>query len=330
MHTRAATKAARLNYIEILLWSHPEGLRPADIARRLGVHRSTVSRYLCDLPDYIYVDDDGKWKISEFADLFRLTLNIHEALALHLAARMMTARTDKINPHAAALLRKLGLALEKSAPAMARHILRAADQLDDSSRKFEPAYVENLQKLTMAWVTRKVVKVQHRHIESGQVYEYRFAPYFIEPYPLGRTTHVIGWRRPPGALRTFKIERIVTVEITREAYEIPEDFDPYELLQHAWGIMYAEGEPAEIVLRFTPEVAPRVRETRWHPTEVIETCEDGSLMWKARVADPVEMLPWIRGWGKDVEVLAPAFLRTRIREEVRSLAARYLSGDSGG
>ena len=46
---RAANKADRLMQIESLLVTHPEGLTQAEIARRLGVHRSTIYRYLPDL-----------------------------------------------------------------------------------------------------------------------------------------------------------------------------------------------------------------------------------------------------------------------------------------
>ena len=43
-------------------------------------------------------------------------LNLDEAMAVHLATRLLTTRMDRQNPHAAAALRKLGLALEKLAP----------------------------------------------------------------------------------------------------------------------------------------------------------------------------------------------------------------------
>ena len=43
---RAEEKAQRLLQIEKLLWAHPEGLTRAEIARRLGVNRSTITKYL--------------------------------------------------------------------------------------------------------------------------------------------------------------------------------------------------------------------------------------------------------------------------------------------
>jgi len=41
------------------------------------------------------------------------------------------------------------------------------------------------------------------------------------------------------------------------------------------------------------------------------------------VAEPQEMLPWIRGWGADVEVLEPEDLRERMMGEARRLARVY-------
>jgi len=212
--------------------------------------------------------------------------------------------------------------LERLAPLISRHLAASADVMDDEARRHDPVYLEVLETLTRAWSQGRMVHLWHRH-ERGQVDEYDFAPYFIEPYAVGQTTHVIGWREPPGAVRTFKVERIQRIELTARSYTIPDDFDPRKLLADAWGIWYTEAEPVEVVLRFHPRVAGRVRETRWHRSEQIEEQADGSLVWRARVAEPQEMLPWVRGWGADVEVLEPEELRERMVGEARRMAETY-------
>ena len=321
---RAATKAERLLQIESLLLAHPEGLSQAEIARRIGVNRSTVYRYLPDLTARfaVYELDDGRLAIDRDHYLMNVRLTLHESMALHLAARLMATRTDKLNPHASAALRKLGLALSRLAPRVSGHLLASAEVMEDQARRHDPVYLQALEALTRAWSDGRVAHLWHR-LPDGRVFDYDFSPYFVEPYAVGQTTHVIGWREPPNALRTFKLERIQRVELLDRTYTIPDDFDPRDTLADAWGIWYTEAEPVKVVLRFHPRVAQRVRETRWHRSEQVEEQEDGSLLWRARVAEPQEMLPWIRGWGADVEVVGPEEVREALVSEARRLAAMY-------
>jgi len=321
---RALTKAERLLQIEALLLAHPEGLSQAEIARRLGVNRSTIHRYLPDLDRFcVYETNDGRLAIDRDHYLTNVRFTLHEAMAVHLAARLMATRSDKQNPHAASALRKLGLALDRLAPRLSDHLQRSANDMDDAAQRHDPVYLEILETLTRSWSLGRKVHLWHRHEGTGRVFEYDFAPYFIEPYAVGHTTHAIGWRDPPDAIRTLKLERIRRIELLDEAFEVPPDFNPRDLLDDAWGIWYADDEPVEVVLSFHPRVAGRVRETQWHRSESVEELVDGNLIWRAQVAEPREMLPWIRGWGADVQVLAPPDLKQRMVGEARRLADVY-------
>ena len=323
---RAQEKAIRLLQIEEMLWAHPEGLTQSQIAERLGVNRSTIWKYIDKdhLPPSIYVDDigDNRLKLDRNADLTKASFSLHEVMAIHLATRLLATRTDKQNPHAASALRKLGIALQRLDRNVSQHLLRSADVMDEEASYRDPVYLRALETLTEAWSAGRKVKVQHQ-MENGRVFEYAFSPYFIEPYAVGQTAHVIGLREPPGAVRTFKIERLRSVQVTADRYEIPDDFDPKGLLRDAWGIWYSENEPVEVVLRFHPRVATRVKESRWHHSQQVEQQPNGHLLWRARVAEPQEMLPWIRGWGADCEVLEPEGLRDQVAADIRRQASLY-------
>jgi predicted DNA-binding transcriptional regulator YafY len=324
----AFNKSERLAQLEQLLIANPQGLKRAEIARRLGVNRSTIGRYIDELsgrhdaPIPIY-DDDGLVKINRDKYINYIGLTVHEAMAIHLATRLMATRTDKHNPHAAAALRKLGQSLETFAPFISQHVLASANVMDAVARRQDANYMRTLEILTRAWSDRQMVHIWHRYEDGGQVYEYDFAPYFIEPYAVGQTTHVIGWRKPPAATRTFKVERIERVELLADEYTIPSDFDPQARLADAWGIWYTEAEPVDVVLKFHPNVAGRVKETQWHRSEDVTEQPDGSLVWRAKIAEPLEMIHWIRGWGADCEILEPVALRETIMGEARRLAEIY-------
>jgi CRISPR-associated endonuclease/helicase Cas3 len=312
-------KFENLHRLVQILLHHPEGLTRAEIARRLGVHRSTAAEYIDSLEGIhapVFEVSPNRFTIDRDHYEVKVSLDMHESLALHLAARLLTTRTDKHYSHAASALRKLGTAMEGLAPLVSEHMKRSADVLDGEHRRKDGAFLEVLETITRAWSRGLKVQITHEK-DDGQVFPYLFAPYFIEPYAIGHTMHVIGYRKPPGKIRTLKIERIRTARLLGERYTIPPEFDPGVYLKDAWGIWAAGGEPQEIVLRFSPQVAKRVLETQWHTSQRTDVQPDGSVLWKAQVGEWVEMLPWIRGWGADVEVLEPPELR-------REVAAGYL------
>ena len=58
---------ARLQKIEELLKEHPEGLRQSEIARQLGLHRSTVMRDLPAMEEAgILLAEDARGRLTFF------------------------------------------------------------------------------------------------------------------------------------------------------------------------------------------------------------------------------------------------------------------------
>jgi len=323
--SKAETKAARLRTIEDLLLAHPGGLTQAEIARYLEVNRSTVYRYLPDLPQHIYIDEmDGcRWKIDRQAYLVNVRFNLNEAMAIHLATRLLATRMDRQNIHAATALEKLGLSLHSLAPMISQYIEKSAIKMEGLDQKQDPVFLQSLERLTLAWAEGKKVQVWHQSDRNNQIKSYIYSPYYIEPYAIGQSTYVFGFSEPPAAIRTFKIERIKRVEVLRDTYTIPLDFDPFELLSDAWGIWFTDEEPQQVTLLFQQRAAQRVGETRWHRSEQVELQEDGRLLWRALIDEPREMLPWVRGWGADVEVLEPEWMRNELIQEINELSGLY-------
>jgi len=322
--SKAANKAARLMQIEALLLAHPEGLKAAEIARKFEVNRSTITRCLPDLPKHIYVDDfdEDRWKIDRSNYLVNLKLSLHEAMAIHLSTRLLANHMDKKSPHAASALRKLGESLSKLAPRISQHLNLSAEVMDDESTRHDPRFLEVIEKLTLAWAEQTRVTVWHRG-KDNRIHEYDFAPYLIEPYAAGKTSHVLGVHDTTDKRITFKVERIERIEPKKESYAISDSFDPREYLQDSWGIWYSENEPQEVVLKFHPRVVRRVLETTWHSNEEKKEQPDGYLIWAAKIAEPQEMMPWIRGWGADVEVMEPQVIREMMMGEARAMMELY-------
>lgn len=320
---RSLERAARLQKISHLLYRNPRGLKAAELATLCQVTPRTIQRDLRTLQDAgipVWEDEDThRYGIISGYYVPPIRLELQEATALFIAARLLSRYSDECNPHVASALGKLAGILPET---IAEHVLKTLEAL--AYREEDPVFTRVMETLTVAWATGRKARIWHQSAGSENVHDYVFCPYFIEPSSVGYATYAIGHSSYFDALRTFKIERIRKAELLEEMFEIPEDFDVTELLAGSWGIVYGE-EEVEVKLRFSPDASRRIKESVWHQSQEIEDLPDGGCLYSVRVNHTLEMVPWIRGFGAQVEVLAPPELRERMAEEVRQAAKLYES-----
>jgi predicted DNA-binding transcriptional regulator YafY len=322
-------RLARMLRVVAVLRGHPEGIRPAEIARRTGVATRTVYRDLRALETEVGVavwSEDGLWGVvgEEFLPPLKLTLD--EAMAVVLSARLMVRYDDKYDPDLAAAFEKLEGVLPQP---LADHVERTLDVLAQHPR--DAGFSERVHRLTRAWAERRVVTLDYepaRYAPESAARSAVVRPYLIEPSLQTHALYLIGWDETRDALRTFKIERIRDVALTPRTFELPEGDGVESALRRAWDII-ADQPPTDVVLRFSPAVAARVREATWHPTQQVVQDEDGSLTWRATVAGTIEIRLWILSWGDDVEVLAPPDLRKDVAQTHRRAGERYAAEGKG-
>ncbi len=316
-------RLARMLRVVSVLRGHPDGIRPAQIARRVGVATRTVYRDLTALETEVGVavwSEGGLWGVvgEEFLPPLKLTLD--EAMAVVLSARLMVRYADKYDPDLAAAFEKLEEVLPRP---LADHVERTLDVLAQHPR--DPAFSERVHKLTRAWAERRVVTLEYEpapYAPDAVARQAVVRPYLIEPSLQTHALYLIGWDETRDALRTFKIERIRDVALTPRTFDLPEGKGVEGALRRAWDII-ADQPPTPVVLRFTPAVASRVEEATWHASQQVVRESDGSSTWRGTVAGTIEIRLWILSWGDDVEVLEPAALREDVASTHRRAGTRY-------
>ncbi|HBY98877.1 MAG TPA: hypothetical protein DEP84_33845 [Chloroflexi bacterium] len=313
----------RRERIWIAVQRHPQGITEAEVADFVGVERRTVNNYLNKLEAEGKIYKDGTlWCPLNYEGtrLRAFELSPEEALTLYLATRLLVKLHDKRNEPAETALLKLATVLTGDA-GVGYEIEQAAHELME--RPVQSGYSSVFRTMMQAYIYRRRVAIRYKPL-NGKAFETTFAPYLFEPSSVGFATYTIGHSSLPDKLRSYKLERIESARLTREEYTIPADFPGLDILRHAWSVIFGD-ELVRVVLRFSPRVRERVLETRWHPSQTTANDPEkgGWLRWAAHVADTTDMLPWIRGWGADVEVLAPTELRDMMSGETRRLAERY-------
>ncbi|HEX5826509.1 MAG TPA: WYL domain-containing protein [Candidatus Limnocylindrales bacterium] len=318
-------RLARLLSVLRVLQAHGDaGISPGEIARRTGMSKRSIYRDLKALENEMQVplwSDKGRWGVQPGAFLPPLRLTLQEAMAVFLSARLVTRYADKYEPALSSAFEKLGEALPD---ALRLHIERTLDDL--AQRRVDPEFNRHVEDLTKAWAERRVVRFRYRPAgydgASPEPRDAEVEPYLLEPSLATHALYLIGLDRTKGAIRTFKVERIIDLAVTPQRFDAPEAGGLATTLRRAWDII-ADQPPTDVVLRFTPAVAARVQEATWHPSQEVDTRPDGSLEWRARVAGTIEIRLWILSWGDDVEVLEPASLRADVAATLARAAARY-------
>ncbi len=298
-----------------LLFRHDTGLSRAKIAQELGVDRSTITRDCLLLLEAGSIKEGEKRLLQLVVERFKfdVRLSVDEMQSLALACRSLAVNLRWKLPHASQALRKLAAAHIKTYPILSSQILETAKLMDEEVQN--PRLANYVSLLSEAIERQRIVLVRYNSRGSDTRKEYRLLPGRLEPYASGHSLYLYALEPTEGQLRVLKVDRfqslsVTTVKGTKEESDRLQELLLPERFTNSWGIWVSDKAPQKVILRFSSQVAGRVRETRWHPTQEIEDYidsegkKDGSVLWSAMISETKEMIPWVRGWGKDCEVIS--------------------------
>lgn len=320
MSSRLINRGERLSTIERMLFRNGEGLRAVEIAQACGVDRRTVYRDMAMLEKLgvPIAQEDGRFFINRDYYLATMRLNFNEAVALFVAARVLSRNAEQQNPHLISALTKLSVTLPDP---LSSHVSYIADWVRGSP--VDRSFVQNLETMTRGWVERRTVKIWSSVARNGEVQARDFSTYFMEPTTTGGL-YAIGFDDLTQRVKTIKLDWIKRAKLLETTYEIPTQFDRRPYLESVWGIVGGHDEKkTRVVLAFPADVTPLVRERLWHASQQIEILEDKRCTLNMDVADPRDLLPWIRSWGMQMEVLEPMWLRDELAAEAVRVAELY-------
>lgn len=110
------------------------------------------------------------------------------------------------------------------------------------------------------------------------------------------------------------VDRIREVRVTGEKFRYPsrDIYTPEGFTRGSFGAFHDQhGTPTTVELIFADRrwLKLDLRERHWHDTQEFEDLSDGRLRMTFTVRSTVEVAPWIRSFGEDVEVVRPDSLK---------------------
>jgi predicted DNA-binding transcriptional regulator YafY len=256
-----------------------------------------------------------------------LAFSIPELMALYFGKDMLkTYRGTIFYDAIESLLSKIKATLPT---AYIDYLDRIRDRVDagPAPRKDYTRFGPIIAELNRAIIDEK--KIHMVYFSMGRQKESRRT---VHPYRLRHvedTLYLIGYCALRKGVRTFAVDRIKTVTVSDDGFQIPEAFDVQAFLQDSFGIF--QGPPGWVKIRFLESVSGYIRERIWHPSQHLSDQPDGAVIFTATVAGIEEISHWVLRWGAGAQVLAPEELRQTVIRHAADMVSHYrdASADEG-
>jgi len=316
-------RADRLLSILLLLQVHRR-MTAGELARRLEVSRRTIQRDLealctAGVPLYAERGKDGGWVLPEpfRTNLTGLTEAELQTLFLGTPSRLLADLGMKQASEAALI--KLRATLPSGQRQGAEHA-RQRILVDPSGWKRAEEQVPALAALQEAvWQDRKVRLVYARG--DGATVE-------REVEPLGLVAKGSLWyliARVEDALRTYRVSRVKSAEVTGDLFERPADFDLAAYWEQSSADFVAALPRYPVTLRLPADDVQMVARLggRARVEEKSESDVDGNVTMRVRFDTEAEACGCVLSFGEGVEIVEPAVLRERVIDLAGEVLRRY-------
>jgi predicted DNA-binding transcriptional regulator YafY len=242
-------------------------------------------------------------------------LNAAEARALFLVAGPASSATPELRAALRKLVRALPESFRTEAEAATTSVLVDPRGWDEQAQRRAPEHLDAVQQAV----------VRAKQVVLGYVARDRAASTRVV-HPLGLAAKGSTWylvADTEAGLRTFRVDRIQSVELTDDDVVRPDGFE----LEHAWKLIADEVDrrrtPLTAVARARPDSLPLLRWILGTRVRIGPPEDDGTVTVELRGHNVQSLAGQLAGAGGAIEVLEPQALREELARIGSELSATY-------
>ncbi len=297
----------------------------AYLAELFEVHRRTVERDIERLRDFfgapIRYDRSNKgYYYTECFSLPAVRLREGEAIALFLGQKLLVqCKGTPLEEFVERAMLKIRTLLPQEVDVSLERALDAVSFHVDPLRGEEVEMAQTYQVLAEAMEGRRIVDMKYYSAGRNVTTRRKIEPYHLRL--VDGAWYCIGFCQERQEVRTFAMDRILSLAITDEEFEIPETFSIEEYLGDSWVI--ERGTPRRISIEFDSSQVPYLREKQWHHSQEINTLSDGGFRMTVTTGSLGEIMRWVLSFGSHAKVIEPEDLRQQIAEELDRARRNY-------
>lgn len=150
--------------------------------------------------------------------------------------------------------------------------------------------------------------------------------FVVEPYCLKmfkQRWYLLAYSPDMDRKLVYALDRMHEVEITKQKYELPNDFDAEFYFRNTYGVSFAEEQPEEVKISISAGQANYLRTLPLHPSQKEEERNEEYSVFSYYVVPTFEFCQELYQYGSDVEVLAPEKLRQEFARDAAKTNKMY-------
>ena len=170
----------------------------------------------------------------------------------------------------------------------------------------------------------KVLHMVYQSFWSDEHQDTWLRPYFLKIFQ--QRWYVVGVPGThPNTLRTYALDRMVSLEITPEKFKYPKRFNPSAYYANCYGIFHQEGEPEKIILKVQDDQVKYFDSLKVHHSQSKrdDLKEEGYTYYEYRIAPAYDFVQFLCSKCASVEVIEPLELRRWVAEELKKGIEKY-------
>jgi len=149
----------------------------------------------------------------------------------------------------------------------------------------------------------------------------------VEPYALKESRYrwyVIAKDRKDNKIKTFGLDRIHDLEVQKQKFTYPKDYNPNDIFKYSFGILTEpDKDPREVVLSFEPFQGKYIKSFPFHESQRVIADNENEVRIKLKVHITKDFIMEVLSFGNEVKVISPKSLINQISNTLSASLENY-------
>lgn len=184
-----------------------------------------------------------------------------------------------------------------------------------------PSGHNHLTSVMEAMTEGHVIRISYLKYTSSKAEIYTLRPYAVKEF--AKRWYIIGYCLEREALRVYGLDRVHSLDILEERFEMEKGFDVDELFATSFGIYLPEEAAKTITFRTSETEAKYLRDLPIHSSQEEVSSDGRTVTFSIFVCPNRNLIMEFCKYGDRLEVLSPESIRNQVASQLISAAALY-------